>query len=797
MFKNYFKAAWRNLQHNKSYSVINIAGLGVAIAACLLISLFVNNEKNFDKNIPDRNNKYRLLEYMHYEGAAPQLTAAIGAPIVPFLKENYSEIKNYTRVFPATPDIYPSVTLEYNGKKFTSNEIACADTSFDKTFGNKIIQGTKENFLRTKNSIVLTQSLAYKIFGKTPAVGKQLIVNTGDSTGILYAISNVIADMPETSHLQIDALLPFPKHIVNGLEDNYGVLLGPTYLQLEPGVNIKSLQAKFTSTINTKHTGIDMRLQPLEDVHSNSRDISYDYYNYKRIDGKYINIFLIIAIAIFLIACINFINLSIAKAAYRGKEIATKKIVGASRFQIIMQVLTETFLAVFFAIALAIILATIFLPYLNDLLNRNLDLSLLYQSSVIEFYILLLFATTVLAGLYPAWLISSSKIKSILENKNLAGQSGSLLRNILVTGQFTITVIFIISLIVITKQLKFLQNKDLGYSYNQVIKIPLDVQAAGKLSVLRTELAKIKGVQDITSGNLELGANGALYGINYMATNGERQNISVNFENVSPGYVDFFGMKILEGNDFTKDNKENQYLVNETLAKQIGYANPIGKEINLAGGWPPGQIAGVVKDFNYSSLHTKIEPLIIGDFDMPFFQKQLYIKLSTADISKTLQQVIARTRSISGNNNISYVFLDETFKQLYSSERQTEIIIAVVGGLAMIIAGLGLLSIASFVILKRTKEIGIRKILGASGFKIATMLSKDFLSLVFIAILIAFPLAWWAMNKWLQSFAYRIDISWWMFLIAGITAIFIALITISFQAIKAATANPVNSLRSE
>ncbi len=797
MLKSYFKTALRSLQRNRNYSIINIAGLGVAIAACILIFLFVNNEMSFDKNIPDKNNKYRLIEYMHYDGSTPQLSAAIGPPIAPFLKENYSEIKNYTRVFPATPNIYPSVTLEYNGKKFTTDKIACTDTSFDEMFGNKIIEGGKQNFLRTKNSIVLTQSLAYRIFGKTQVLGKQLIVNTGDSNSAYYAVSNVIADMPKTSHLQIDALLPMPEHIGNGYEDNYGVLLGATYVQLQSDINIKAIQGKFTSTIHTKKIGIDIRLQPLMDVHSKSNDIIYDFYNYNRIDGKYINIFIITALAIFLIACINFINLSIAVAAYRGKEIAMKKIVGASRFQIIIQVLSETFLGVFFAIALAIVLATLFLPFLNGLLNRDLNVSLLYQPALIGFYILLLFTTTFLAGLYPAWLISSSKIKDVLKNKNLAGKSGSLLRNILVTGQFTIAVIFIISLIVTTKQLKFLQNKDLGYSYSQVIKIPLDMNAAGKLPVLRSELSKIKGVQDINTGNLELGGNGALMGINYLSPNGKQQNMSVNFENVSPGYVNFFGMKILEGHDLGKGKNNNEYMINETLAKQIGYTNPIGKEINLAGGWPPGEIAGVVKDFNYSSLHSKIEPLIIADFDLPFFQKQLYVKVSTADISKTLQKVVATTSSISGNNNISYAFLDDTFRALYSSEKQTEIIIAVVGGLAMIIAGLGLLSIASFVILKRTKEIGIRKILGASGVKIAAMLSKDFLSLVFIAILIAFPVAWWAMNKWLQSFAYRIHISWWIFLVAAITAIMMALVTVSFQAIKAAIANPVKSLRTE
>ena len=290
MLGSYFTIACRNLVRNKSYATINIIGLGVGIAACILIGLFVYNEISFDNNVPNKANIYRLNEYVHYDGTAPQLSAAIGPPIASFLKNNHQEIEDYTRVLPATPFIYPSITLEYNGKKITTSQMACTDSSFANMFGIKIIEGDKGNFIRDQNSIVLTQSLAYKIFGKTTALNKMLALHTRDTT-IYVAVSNVIADLPKTSHLQVDGLLPVPDDFGYGLENNYGVLLGPTYLQLKPGININAFQSKLTETIHAKNRFIDMRLQPLNQVHSQSTDINYDFFNYNKIDGKYISNF--------------------------------------------------------------------------------------------------------------------------------------------------------------------------------------------------------------------------------------------------------------------------------------------------------------------------------------------------------------------------------------------------------------------------------------------------------------------------------------------------------------------------
>jgi putative ABC transport system permease protein len=791
----YLKSAYRSLARNRNYTIINIIGLSLGMCACLLIGLFVYNESSFDSNIPHSDQIYRLTEFEHYDGAAPQLSASIGPPIAGFLKDNYSEIESYTRVLPATPNVYPSITLEYEGKKIKTNNMACVDTAFASLFNIRLLEGDKKNFISTANGIVLTQSLEKKLFGNASALNKILRLHTGDTT-LYVAVTNVMADMPKTSHLQVEGLLPVPKQFQYA--ENYGVLLGPAYLRLRKNTDVSNLQNQLTKTIHTKNKGVDMRLQPLKQIHTGSTDINFDTFDYKKTDSKYITIFVVIALSIFLIGCINFINLTIAIAGYRGKEIAVRKIIGAKRLHVVLQILAEAFLSVLAAITIAIIMAAILLPYLNVVLDRDLSVASLYQPGVVAVYILALLLTTLIAGIYPAWLISSSKVSKALRTKVLFTGSRGSLRNILVTGQFIIAIVFITSLIVILQQLRFLQQKDLGYSYNQVIRVPLDVQSALKLPVMRGELLKIKGVADITTGYTELGTSGGPFGVDYTAPGGEHKHVSVNLENAAPNYTSFFGIKIVQGQSFDKVKPQNEYLINETFAKQIGYANPVGKQLNLSGGWPLGVIRGVVKDFNYSSLHDKIEPLLISSVDfVPTWQSQLYIKISTADIPATLRDVESTLKKVSGDDGISYEFMDEHFNEIYHSERQASTMIAIVGGLTILIACMGLFGLSAFVALRRSKEISIRKVLGATVMQVTASLSREFLLLILVSITIGAPIAWLMMQKWLQNFAYHITIHWWVFALSGSIAILIAAIVISFQSIKAALANPVKGLRSE
>ncbi|HRP54585.1 ABC transporter permease [Agriterribacter sp.] len=797
MFTDYFKIAIRNLIRNKSFAIINIAGLGISIAACILIGLFVYNEISFDDHVPDNDNIFRLNEYVHYDGTAPQVSAAIDPPIAPFLKNNHQEIESYTRILPAIPFIYPSIILEYAGKKITISNAVVTDSTFLGMFNPPIVEGDKNNFVRNQNTITLTQSTASKFFGNESALNKTLVLHSGD-TSLYVVVDNIIADFPETSHIRAEVLLPVPHDFEESfLGTNYGAMIGPAYIKLKPGINIAALESGLTETIHSKNKFIDIRLQPLKQVHAQSTDISNDLFNYNKIDGTYIKIFILIGIAIFIIACTNFVNLTIAISGYRRKGIAIKKIIGAKRIHIVSQMLTETFISVFSALLIAIFLAVIFLPFLNNIMQRALEVATLFQSNLVAMYILVLFITTILGGAYPAWLISSAKANEILKSKILMNRSRITFRNILVTGQLVIAVIFIISTIVFMQQLSFLQNKDLGYSYSQILKVPLSMQNAAKFPVIRSELLQIKGVSDIATGYTELGGTGSLFEVDYTAPDGQQKHVSVNFENVTANYAGFFGMKIISGTDFSENNNATQYIINEKLAKHIGYSDPVGKPINLSGGWPQGIIVGVIKDFNYSSMHSRIEPLLIGSINNPVFKKQLYIKLSASKMSKVIKDIESGLRSVSGDPNISIQFLDEHFKEVYQSDRQAATMITIIGGLSITLAFLGLLGLAAFIIVKRTKEIGIRKVAGATTQNIAFMLSKDFMKLISIAMLIASPVSWWAMNTWLQGFAYRISIGLNVFLIAGASITILTLMVISFQTIKAAMANPVKALRSE
>jgi len=792
MANTYLKFAYRNLVRNKTYTIINIIGMGLGMSACLLIGLFVYNELSFDGNIPNNDHIFRVNEYMHYNGTAPQVSASIGFPIAKFLKDNHSEIESYTRIFP-----YEPLTLEYQGKRIKTSQVICTDTTFASMFNIQLLEGDKDNFIRSRNSIALTQSMAQKLFGPGSGLNKTLLLRTGDTT-MYVVVSSVMADMPATSHLQFDGLLPIPESTEKGyLGKDYFTLFNAAYVRVKNNIGINDLQSKLNATIHTKNPSIDIRLQPLEQIHRGSIDINNDNFNFKKIDGKYVTIFILIALAIFVIGCVNFINLTIAVAGYRGKEIAIKTIIGAKRIQVILQVLAEAFLSVLAAMVISIVIAILFLPLLNQIINRDLKAASLYNPYIISIYILALAFTTLIAGLYPAWLISSAKISKALKSKVLFMGSRASLRNVLVTGQFIIAIVFVTGLIVILQQLRFLQQKDLGYSYHQVVRIQLDDATAAKLPVLRNELLKIKGVKDITNGFAELGGNGNLFGVKYVAPNGESKMVSANLENASPNYTDFFGIKIVDGQNFDKDSPKNQYLINEAFAKKIGYKNPIGKSIHLSF-LPPGFIKGVVKDFNYSSLHAKIDPLIISSIDnIPNWQSQLYIKVTTVGISSTLKNIAGTLKTVSGNNELTYQFMDDHFKEIYRSDRQAGIMIAIIGGLTIFIACMGLFGLSAFVVLRRSKEISIRKVLGATVIQVITSLSKEFLILITIAIAVGAPIAWLMMEKWLQNYAYRVQIHWWVFALSGGISILIAFIAISFQSIKAALANPVKSLRSE
>ncbi|HVU99626.1 MAG TPA: ABC transporter permease [Puia sp.] len=798
MLTNYLRPAWRHLKSHRNFTLINTIGLAIGIAACILISLSVSYERSFDTFIPDRAHVYRINEYAHYPGTPPYIAGNIGAPIAPFLAADHPEIQRFARVIPSSW-IYPSTTLVNAGNSIKTSQLVCTDTGFAGLFGLKFLEGEKAGYVRTINTIVLTKSLARRLFGNESALNRTLTLKTDDSTHFPVAVSGVIEDLPATSHFQAEAMMPIPKSWDTGWAGkNWGMFPAAVYARIKPGVDPKKLEAQLTTTVHKGNKGIDIRLQPLADIHAGSMDIQIDPFNFQKIDGKYLRVFVIIGLSIFVIACCNFVNLTIALAAWRGKEVAVKKIMGARRLQLMLQVLAEAFLSTAIAIVLSIGLVTLFLPSLNHLLGRELRLDSLEKWPIPGIYAAILIAATLFAGLYPAILISSAKAQQALRSKVLIGGSRTALRNILVTGQFAIAIVFIVCLVVFTRQLDYMQNKDLGYTHEQLFHVRLEGRDQQKASLFRNEIAKLPGVRDVASGLIELGVTGGTFGVDYIAPNGEKKHEVFNYENGTPNYIKFFGIRLLAGREFTPVKPHNEYIINETLAKHLGFADPIGKTIGVTS-FDPGVIVGVVKDFNFSTLHQKIEPLLIGCTDyVPLWQRELYIKVATGHLPQTLKAINATLQSLSiEDNRLTGQFLDEHFRQTYKADRQAQTMIAVIGALAILIAALGLFGLAAFIMAKRTKEISIRKVLGASIGNVIANLSSSFFALIGVAFLVAAPIAWIIANSWLQGFAYRVTVQWWMFALAGVLAAGIAVLIVGFLALKAAGANPVNSLRTE
>jgi len=796
MVNKYFKAAWKSITSRKLYNAINIGGLSVAIAVVLLIFTYVFSERSFDKHNAAYNKSYRMVEYLHYPGGQPQLSAAASFPILPLLQSKHTEIETFTRVMPVAPYVYTTAQMVYNNSSFNIDHFVCADSSFPNIFSLQWVAGGSNGFLQQPNTIVLNESTATKLFGNAAeGVDKTIKINAGD-TSFNVTVSGIVRDMPYTSHLQVNAFMAYPRQFVNGLGANWGALLGPNYLTLKPGTNAAKLADDLTKIVHTKNQYVDVRLQPVSEVHLGSSDIIYDELNYKKSEKKYPAIFSLVALFVLLIAGMNFINLTMSVAGFRGKEIAVKKIVGAGKKTLFIQVLIEAFLTVAIATVLGLVIEMAVLPYMNSLLDRNLSVNNMLRSSN---YIWLLAGILVLiplvAGFFPSYAISRININKALKSKVLFGNRAAL-RGVLVTVQFAIAIVLVAGIIVISKQLDFINKTDLGYTYDQVVSIPMGFADAGKYDALESELKKLNHVKEVSFSREALGTDAGLYGVKYKDGEGKEQFISMNTANMGASYIPMFNMKVLAGRNFGAQGHDREYIINESFAKQVGWKNPIGQSIELTS-WAPGTIVGVVKDFNFNSLHHKIEPLVISCINSPYFMHNLYIKVAPGDVAGTISQIKTTWQRVTGNSSMEYNFLDEHFKQVYRADRQGAVIITILGIVAIFIACLGLFGLTTHAIQKRVKEISMRKVLGASISSIVNLLSKDFLKFIAIAAVVAFPVAWIMMNKWLDNFAYRITISWWVLAVAGIASLFIALATISIQAIKAAKANPVKNLKTE
>ncbi len=793
MIKNYFKVAWRNLSKNKLNAFINIFGLSVGVTVCLLIVFFIKYDSRWDGMHTKANRIYRVNEVQDFPGSSVIKVAFTMFPMGPTIKEDFPQVEDFVRLFPSSQR-----QISNSDKKLVLSQAFWADQAFFEIFDFNAIEGNVKSALLEPNTAVLTESSAKKIFGTSNVIGKTFLRDTTP-----FKVNAIIKDLPENSHVQFDALFSIVT-INDDYKENWGENNSITYLLLKPGANPAELETNFPAYL-ARHLitpeqvkGYKLYLQPLNKIHHGSAELAQDIFNFKSFNGSYISVFIVLAIIILVIAFINFINLSIASSATRAREVGIKKTVGASKGSIAFQFISETVFLTFLSFTLALLFSSAALPFLNQLTDRSIQ----FASFVQPIYLLIFYGTAivlgVLAGLYPSFYIASFKTIRVLKGKVFEPNQKFPVRNILVTGQFAIAIVLIIAALLVNSQLNYMQKQDPGFDREQVLILPASNEANTKKEVLQNKLLNTKGVKEVSYSGQRLGTEYNQGYTKYESRSGEIKEANVAFLRVDERFVPLYKLNLISGRNFSKQiisDVGQSYIINESLAKEIGWKNPLEKKLAFGGmNTPMGKIIGVVKDFHFSSLKNKIEPMLLS-YGSSF--KEISVKVEPGNISNTIELIKSSWQGIITDRPFEYSFLDEHFSKIYKTELQLSRVTNIAASLSIFIACLGILGLISIIIQQRVKEIGIRKVLGASVGSIMFLFSKGVLRLVIIALIIAFPVSWWGMNKWLQDFAYRIDISWWVFIVAGVVAAAIALLTVSFQAIRAALTNPVKNLRTE
>jgi putative ABC transport system permease protein len=807
MIYNYLKIAVRNLLKYKFISFINLFGLTIGIACCLLILTYIINELSFDKYQPEADRTYRVTRsFRNAETGVISLNlGTVAPPFAPLLANDFKEIEKITRLLPGG-----SAALRYEEKKFNEENVYWADEHFFDFFKVNVIKGNPAKALVDPYSIMLSEEIAKKYFGSEEPLNKLIRMDNQFN----FKVTGVYKPFPTNSHIHPSILISFNTlkdtaiYGEQNLRTNWGNNSFLTYIRLPRNYDIKKLEKQFPAFLD-RHMNEGGRfktsqwtalaLQKLTDIHLHSQ---LDYEAEENGDIKRVYIFSAIALFILLIASINYMNLSTARSALRAREIGVRKVVGAQRKEIIAQFLSESVLVSWLAMILAFLITWISLPWLNELSGQQLSIGILWRPEIIISMLIVPFIVGILSGIYPALFMSSFRPVQVLKGLFKIGGNAISFRKVLVTAQFAISIILIISTITIFKQMRYMQQKELGFDKNHIINLPYNTALNDRFDAFRTELLSNTYVKNagrssrIPTGRL-LDANGARI---KKSDTLEPANADIKFVSTDQDFIPTYGIKIVAGRGFSRDfsTDTGAFLINEAAVKVLGFKSndeAIGKDFGY--GSRTGKLIGVFGDFHFESMHQKIVPLVLIVPRSGNRYGNISIKIAGNNIPSALAHIEKTWRKFLPETPYQYTFLDENFERLYQSEERQKSIFTVFAFIAIFIACLGLFGLSAFAISQRIKEIGIRKVLGASVSTIVALLSKDFLKLVLLAAIIAFPVAWFAMDSWLQDFAYRIDVPWWIFIIAGIIAAIIAFVTISFQAIKAAIANPVKSLRSE
>ncbi len=804
MTRNYIKIAWRNLKRNKLFSLINILGLSLGISTCFIIMLYVQDELSYDKFHENATNIVRIVFRADINGGKINESVTM-APVAQTLKNDFPEVNDATRLLD-----YGNPKISYENNVFKDLRFAFADPNIFDIFTLFMIEGNPETALLEPHTVVITQSTAKKYFGAENAIGKTILLTADDDRP--YQVTGVIKDIPSNSHFHFD-LFGSMTGFADATSDSWMYGGFHTYLLLKPDSEIKKMEARFPEMVRkymgpqiqqqmglsleqftTKGNRLGFALQSLTDIHLNAFTTTELEPGGNKM---YVYIFGGIALFMVVVACVNFVNLSTANASKRAKEVGIRKVVGSGKFQLVKQFLSESIFITCLSLFIAFVWIQLALPIFNNIAAKDLS----FDAKPIFAFIGLGMLVGIVAGIYPAFYLSSFKPIAVLKGKPTTRFKNFNLRSRLVVFQFTISVVLIIGTIVVYQQMKYIQNKDLGFDKEQLLTIPNSYALGRNEQVFKQQLLQDSRIVNATASWYKP-AGPSHYNNALAYAQGNDKNVVNGVDyHVDEDYIPTMGMHILSGRNFSKDfaTDSTAIILNETATQAFGWnaSTAIGKTIirqnSAKGDHVPFRVIAVVKNFNFKSLHETISPLYMTLHP----EGGLIFKIKTTDVAGLLSTMKEHWDSYQTEEPFTYAFMDDLFTKAYTAEQKTSVILHIFAVLTILVACLGLFGLSTHTAEQRTKEIGIRKVLGASAIRVTQMLVNDFLKPILIASVIAFPVAWWFMNSWLENFAYRIDLAWWMFMLASGIAFSIAILTICTQAFRAASANPVDSLRDE
>ncbi|MFN3382246.1 MAG: ABC transporter permease [Runella zeae] len=785
MFSNYFKIALRNLQKNKAFSAINILGLALGMACSLIIMLWVQDEVAMDSFHENGPRLYRVMENQFYSGKIETYASTPG-----ILAENI--VKDIPEIEKASQMLWEEEPLFTVGNNFDKEKGRYVQGDFLNMFSFKLDKGDARTALKRPDGVVISKKLADKYFPNQDALGKTIRIDSKDD----MMVTGILAEIPKNSSLKFDFLMSYDRwHKTNGWAKEWGNNGPRCYVMLVKGASLEKVNAKIKKYIKTKNkdSNVELFLQSYQE--------SYLYSNWDsgrqnggRID--YVRIFAIVAIIILAIACINFMNLATARSVKRAKEVGVRKVIGAMKSVLIGQFIGEAILITFMSLVIALLIVFLLLPTFNMLTEKELSLNFT-EGSFWLFLIILTLLTGFVAGSYPALFMSSLNPVVVLKGALKFKPSATYFRKGLVVFQFALSIILIVGMIIVHRQINFLQTKNIGFDRENLLYMPLEGDLQKNFASFKQALQNQPGIKLVTSSQanpLEVGSS--TQGVSWPGKDTTQLLLFAN-NSISYDYIQTMGIQLIEGRDFGPQfgTDTTNYIINEATARKMGYKDPVGKEMTMWG--RKGTIVGLMKDFHHNTLHVPIEPLILRLQPKDDYWGVVVIRTEAGKIPTAIASTEKIFKQFNPHFPFKYFFADQELAKQYKSENVVSNLSNYFAFLAIFISCLGLFGLAAFTAEQRTKEIGVRKVLGASVGNLVQMLSLDFLKLVLIATLIAFPIAWYFLKDWLQKYAYRIDLEWWYFLIAAVSALVIALVTVSFQAIKAALMNPVKSLKSE